>query len=488
MGYTPANDELISQVAANPTGATADQISGFQGQLNNTYSGPTNWADMGTQQGKVNEAQQYGSLASTPGGLNVLTQEFEGPQASQGVNQLDTLLLGGSPEAMGQVKAAADPFSTLTDYLNSQNTNVQGAITGGQNAANTISQNALNAFTGANGTLTNLNNTVNQTAADRLAAAQAQQAQLTKDIGGLYNRPVDTSDSGNIALYGGKSMPWYNTTNYNVGDLAPQDLAAMGLSQDQWNSLKGAMTDLGTTQGYTTGGQYGVQSPTAQADLSTWLNFQDPTQSIAPGTVATPEQYAQMSAIQNLLGSKMPQEMAINPLNASQAGTAPQNAQTFDYATALQQIQQADQQAEQMAQQQTAANRASADAAHAAEKHSGTWNSIKNAISHPLTLNAVLANPMSWLPNTKRVLEGQTINPKDISSPGAKVAAPIAGAVIGGIYGGPAGAAAGSTVGGALGGPLETLGGQANKPYAHGGEVQDVSTYLDKKHDKAEVK
>ena len=63
MGYTPENTQLIQQVAANPTAAVANpnQVSAFQGQLGDTYTGPTTWNDTtggagyGTLQGEVNK-------------------------------------------------------------------------------------------------------------------------------------------------------------------------------------------------------------------------------------------------------------------------------------------------------------------------------------------------------------------------------------------------------------------------------------------------
>src|SRR6185437_5998988 len=157
-GYVPENTQLIQQVAANPTAAAADpnQLSAYQAQLNDTYSGPTNWTDFGTQQGNVASAQQYAGLANTPGGLNVYAQQVEGqnngPQ-SQGINSLDTALLSGTPSAMSTIKAAADPYSTLNDYINSQNMAVGNAITSGQNAAKQTAQDASNALIGPNGTL-----------------------------------------------------------------------------------------------------------------------------------------------------------------------------------------------------------------------------------------------------------------------------------------------------------------------------------------------
>ncbi len=87
-----------------------------------------------------------------------------------------------------------------------------------------------------------------------------------------------------------------------------------------------------------------------------------------------------------------------------------------------------------------------------------------------------MANPLALGANVNRILQGQNINPKDISVPGAKVIAPLAGTVVGGIYGGPMGAVAGGAAGQQVGGPLQNLGGQSDKAYAHGGMVTRTPT------------
>jgi len=308
QGYTKGNDQLINEVAANPTAAAGNQntLSQFQSQLNDQYTGPQNWADMGTQQGRVAQAQQEGSLASTPGGLNVLTQQVEGPQASQGINQLDTLLLGGSPEAMGQVKAAADPYNTLNQFLNSQNQNVTGAINQGQNEAQTTSQKALDAFTGQNGTLTKLNQTIKDLTAKDLSDAKTSQAAVKNMV--------------------------------TTGQFDPNAAQALGVTQDQWNALSSSMQNANTPHwvGSPFEGNGSAMSQATKIDLAPGLQQSDPNAMINPGTVANADQYKEMAAIQQLLGGKTPQGNAINPALASLAGTYnPQNLNNFDYQGAL---------------------------------------------------------------------------------------------------------------------------------------------------------
>jgi hypothetical protein len=483
QGYTHENTDLINQVASDPLSAASnsDLSSQFGSQLNDVYGGPNNWADFGNQQGNINQAQQYGSLTKTPGGLNVLTQQVEGqnggPQ-SQGINQLDTLLLGGTPGATQQIQSAADPYKGLNDYINQQNTAGTQAIGQAQTAANQTSQDALNAFVGQNGTLTNLNNTINTATSTAQQQAEAQNEAVRQQLANLYGgQAVDTTASS-LGTYGGGSVPWANLTNYNVGQFDNTALQGLGINQDQWNALQQAMQQAGTTE-QRVGHNFGAFSPTAQVDLGNYINQQDPMQAITAANTATSDQYAQMKAIQDLLGSKLPQGNYINPLNASQAGTAPKNTNNFNYQQALSDTQGLAGAERQAAQDEANAISGSADVAHADSQHNhGFLGSLQNAITHPGNLLAAISNPASYGANAKRMMSGQNINPLDISAPYAKTVAPILGGALGYIYGGgPLGGIAGAAAGNALGRPLENLGGQSNKSYAHGGEVEE---YLDK--------
>lgn len=375
-GYTPENTDLINSVANDPLAAVGNQqtFDQFQKQLNNSYAGPNAWDDYGTQQGKVNEANQYASLASTPGGLNQYTQEIEsqtGGPMSQGINHLDTLLLGGNANAMGQVTNAANKYTDLNDYINQMNTAGLQNVSDARNAAKATSDKALNAFTGDTGRLTTLNNTLNSNASNALAAAKARQEAVNTALKGLYGSAQDNTAT-TLGTYGGGSTPWYNSTNYDVLDdaMSPEALAELGMTQGQWADLSRAMEKAGTSE-YKTGHNFGAASPTSQIDLSQFLQTLDPTQAITAGTVATPEQYQEMAAIQKLLGGKTPNSLAINPLNASIAGTAPTKNSNFDFEGAMNYSNSvAD--AERKAAQDMANNlTAAADKAHADSQHGG---------------------------------------------------------------------------------------------------------------------
>lgn len=414
-GYTPENTQLIQQVAANPTSAASDQgqLSAFQGQLNDTYAGPTAWSDYGTQQGNVATAQQNASLVNAPGGNNALVQQVENQmnpgQTGQGINALDTLLYQGNPNAVATAQTAANQYGSLTDYLNQANTGIQNNITGAQTNAQNASQDALNAFTGANGTLTNLNTGINSATAKAIADAQAQEAAVKADIGNLYGGQAADTTATTLGTYGGGTTPWGNTTNYTVGNLSPQDLQAMGMSQDQWNALQGQLQRAGTSQ-MMTGHNFGAGSVTGQNDLNAYLNQLDPTQAINAGNVATADQYKQMAAIQQLLGSKTPQGAAINPLNSALAGTYnPNSLNQFNYNAALGDTQTFADTARQQAQAEANALTGQADLAHAASQHhGGLFGYIPSSVQQGLQL----ANPISYLANQSLINQGNKVLPK----------------------------------------------------------------------------
>ncbi len=403
QGYTHENSSLISQAASNPTGAASNPgtVSDVQAQLNDTYTGPTGWEDYGTQQGNVATAQQEGALNTTPGGMNVLAGQVEGGAASQGVNQLDTMLLG-DPNAAATVKAAADPFATLTNYLDSANTATTGAITGAQNNAATAQADAQNAFLGPTGAYTNLSGTITGETSDAVAKAQAQQAALNADIANLYGGQAVDNTATTLGGYGGTTNPWVNTTNYTVGQLSPQDLASLGITQGQWNALQSSMQQAGTTRGYS-GHNFGANSGTSQIDVSQWLNQLDPSAVINNSNVATPEQAQQLTALQTLLGSQTPTGLTLDP---TQAGTYdPASLNTFDYADALSGANATAAAQNKAAQDEANALTSSADQQHAASQHGGIINTIKSVVNNPW--KAANLDPRNALSNLKNAMKGE---------------------------------------------------------------------------------
>lgn len=391
-GYTPENSQLIAQVASDPVSAAknADNASAVQAQLNDQYTGPTDWADFGTQQGNVAQAMQTGALNETPGGLNVLTQTAEGQTGgnqSQGINQLDTLLLGGSPDAMATVKGAADPFKTLNDYINSQNTAVKGSITGAQTAADTARNNATAALLGPTGATTQLNSKVDQETAAARQAAQTQSDQIKAALG--------------------------------TANPTPQDLATIGVTPEQWGALQSQINRAQTARTVSSNqNQFQADTGTTKVDLLPYLSQESADAVINRQNAATADDYARAQALQSLIGSD---KFTTDLTDPSQAGKAPTNLNKFDFSGALGDttgLADAEQIAAQTyvdqlqagaddAHAQAAAKNAAKNTAYAVALNPtvagsigtlGQYNTVKNLLAHP-TLKNVLNTPSQVLSN-----------------------------------------------------------------------------------------
>jgi hypothetical protein len=454
-GYTPENTSLIQQVENNPTSVASDpnQSAAYTAQLNDQYTGPTSWQDTtnngttvggyGTLQGEVANAQQ-GANMSAPGMANVAIQNVEQQmnpgQTSQGVNALDTLLFTDNPGGMQAAQTAAAPYAGLTDYLNNANTGITGNIANAQSAA---AQTAADALAGGTGAITNINNAVTGTTATDLANAQAEQAQLNKDIANLYGGQALQTAGTTLGTYGGGTTPWGNTTNYTVGQLSPQDLQAMGITQDQWNALQGAMQSAGTST-YETGHNFGAGSETGQTNIGSYLNMQDPTTLINNADVGTAQQYADTAALNQLMGAQAPlQGEALNPAMAKLAGAyKPGMENSFNYNAALSDTQNFENQAIAQAQQEAQAISGAADLAHAQSQHTGgVLGGLVQDITHPLSTIGSVFNPTSWGANIENVASGKQVNPTNEN-------------------------------------PMSPT---SKSQLAHGGEVQDLNKYLDSK-------
>lgn len=403
-GYAAPNQDVVNQALANPTqfASNANNVSAFQGQLNDTYTGPQNFESTtpySNIQNEVNSAVQNAGLLNTQAGLtNYLQQTGTNPNATQASNTLDTLLLTGNPQANQTVQTAANQFQNLTPQFQNSVTAADQGVTAAQQAAANAAQYAQGQF---NPYVQNFSNTVNTNAQNQIAQQQASQAALLKDIGGIYNQPADTSGT-TLGTYHGGTTPWYNTTNYAVNNtLTPQDLQQLGVTQDQWNALQGAMQQAGTSQ-MMNGRNFGAGSPTSQIDLTQFLQQSDPTQYINAGNTATADQYATAAALQQLGGANV--NTGLNQANIAQAGTAPTNLNQFLYNNALTGSQNTAAEARSAAQQEANDLTANADTQHNAEKKGGLFSSGLGGF-----LGAAI-NPATWIPNAINVAENKPVS------------------------------------------------------------------------------
>lgn len=446
--YTPNDPNVIAQASANPVSFAGDQnnVKAFQSLLNDTYGGPASAQSTNgfqTQQAKVNNAIAQGNTQTTTAAGRTQLVGQNSAKPTQSVTALNSAILSRDPNALGQVQDAYKPFGNLVSGLNSgaEDTNKQIAKAQADVQA---------ANKGAQGVITGQTQGLNTGVQSNLDAANAANQKTV----GLYNGLVDTFSHGANAL-------------------SAEQADALGLTPEQAQTLA-RQGELANTSQYMTGHNFGAASDTTDINNNAFLSqFAAPVDPTA-SQVATPEQFATLKALFALNNGQTPTGSLIDPANAAQAGTyvAPTLKGSFNYDQALANATGIQQQERAAAQEQANALTAQADAAHYASKHSGVLGSVRDAVTHPGTLAAMVANPLSYGANAARILQGRSINPKDISAPAAKVVAPVAGAVIGGIYGGGAGAVAGGAAGQALGGTLQTLGGQSNKNYAEGGFVE----------------
>ncbi len=168
-GYTPENKDLITAVSNNPAYVVAenpDNVTNFLAQLNNKYTGPTDftqapgYADL---QAQIAAAQAKAANTQNEAGIQTLLKDVEGPTTA-GINKLDSLLLNVDPNNLKTIQdagaAAAGLLPTLNQTAADQNAlAATGATTASQTAAEALA--ALNTARGSESTnLTNEQNSI----------------------------------------------------------------------------------------------------------------------------------------------------------------------------------------------------------------------------------------------------------------------------------------------------------------------------------------
>lgn len=279
QGYAAPNQDVVNQAAQNPAGFASDpnNVKAFQGQYNDTYSGPTSYESSqpyGAIQGEVTNAVQNAGLLNTQPGLQSYFSKNAGPNATQASNTLDTLLLQGNPQAQQQIQQAAGQFGNLTNQF-------------GQST----------------------------TAADQSVQAAQQAAQQAQQYAqGQFNPVVD--QFGNAV-----------TQNYNTAQQAATNY------NNQANQAYSQLTPIQQwLQAYQ--GNSGVNI--GNNPLTQYLN-QTPVNAPTLANASTPEQYQEAAALSQLLGSGY--QSPLDQANAAQAGTYKTPASnSYDLNNIIQQI------------------------------------------------------------------------------------------------------------------------------------------------------
>jgi hypothetical protein len=536
-GYTQANPDLLAQEAANPTSfaGNASNVAGFQGQLNDKYTGPTSAesnSEFTGQQANLNNAISQGQASTqTEAGREGLLQGIE-KTPTNGVTSLNSAILSQDPNAQSSIENAYTPFQNLVTGLNQSGQQIDQNIAGATKTANDTSAKANDQLQSQ---VTGLNNTVggeNKALTDQFngyntqAAAVGKQAQTANQ-----NIQSYASNTPQLGTVNTSALNPYLSVSPLTG-AAPTDATSATANdyslQNALQTLAGSNNPLNTVINQSTANEAGTALPSNFSALQAQLagmpaaenSVLSGIESKLSGAAAPAVSAAQnINDIKNYEATQKADEaqLAKDEQTLAKAPESYKSGSLYNAYKADQQKVAADKAAIGTAQNSTvgkndtlAAKQADASAVGAGQWVPTAQTGFNNLLSSlgsslaPVAVNSlptqaqvtpnttpsgglfdnlanlveVGANPMSWGANVARAATGQQLDPRDISAPGAKIVAPIAGAIVGGIYGGgPAGAAAGASAGQAVGGTLQNLGNR-EAHYAFGGRVLAA---LDKK-------
>lgn len=319
--YNVPTDTGVNQaVTQSPASLTPDQQATYETELGaaakvpnsaNTFETTQPYQDLTPQiQSAVNTANLW-DVGNDVAQLSTALQPFESPNSTTGNVTLDSLLLSQVPGAYSQIQSAVAPAANLQGYLTQQAGTADAAL----QAAIAQDQAATQAAQGAGNTyVQNLTDSLNQQVAADQATAGNLNAQVLADL---------------------KSQ-----------NLTPADLATLGVDPEQWSALQNeiqlelhpATVYSQATPGQsfpTASGQYQATPVAVPVDLDSYLTQQGPAGAITAANVASTQNYADLAALQELMGTAAPQNVPLQAANASQAGTVPSNLNSFDYSTAM---------------------------------------------------------------------------------------------------------------------------------------------------------
>ena len=279
--YTvPTNAELNQQVATAPSTLTPEQTAAYQTELGAAAKVPNSASTFETTapyqslaqsvQEAVNQANLWNS-GNSVANLTTALAPYETPAATTGDRTLDALLVSQTPGAYGQITQAVAPAATLQDQL-----------TAGTTAADQALQAAISQDVGAT------------------AAAQAAPQTYASNLTSYLQNAVNTATQGDTA----QNAQILSDLVANTPTQA--DLNILGVTPDQWAALSSDMA--------------AASAAGMPINLSQYLTQTAPN--VTAANVATPTQYADVAALQSILGGNAPVE-PITATTAGEAGTAP---------------------------------------------------------------------------------------------------------------------------------------------------------------------
>jgi hypothetical protein len=294
--YTVPTDQTVNNlVAQSPSQLTAEQQATYTKELNAANNLPNSAATFETTQPYADLTSQIQSAVSlanlwnqsnNPSSISTAIRPFETQNPSYGDVTLDALLLSQIPGAYNQIQSSAAPAANLQNQLASGATTADKAL-----------QDAIAAD-------------ISSTAAAN-AAPQAYAQNLKDYISGVQQGIAPGIIQQNNVI----------AKDVASGNLNQSDLANLGITQEQWDSL---VKDIS-----------GSESFGAQINLANYLAQTSPQ--ITAAEAATPTQYLDVAKLQNMLGTNAP-VFPISPSESSQSQQFPDihSLNKFDLSSAEQ--------------------------------------------------------------------------------------------------------------------------------------------------------
>jgi hypothetical protein len=288
------DQNLLNEIKADPTKVAADQAKLQQAKaMQQGYQGPTDFQSNQAYQAAnptIQKAQtSVQGLGNAQGQKQLLTEqqlENRGGKVNRGAATLDQALLQASPEAREALKPTQEKGAQLKSNIDQTIQNAMSKVAGAKQASAQTNQQLKDVY--------NQQFQAQQQALNQRAAQANQEVQAYNEglRGRLYN-----------------------------GDVTDQDLAYMGISRGDLDSIRG---DFSKYAPQSTATAYG---PTGINELSTFLQYSAP-QATAQN-VATAEDYARAQALSQLAGGGG--EYLSNP---TMANTFNRDTVNFDQAAA----------------------------------------------------------------------------------------------------------------------------------------------------------
>lgn len=244
------NKDMLNAASTDPTKFASDpnNVTAFQKQYNANYGGPADFShssDFANIQNQVIQANQQAALAGQgESGLATLMQQAE-KNPTQGITDLDTLLLQQDPNNYQTVQNAAAPFSNLAGALSGQQTTLdQLAQQAAQGTAQT-KQDYQNAFIGPNGVVPGFQSDLNS----RLQGASKQTSDYNNSMSNILaqlgaGKPITPQQSfaidpggalQNLMPYGGNGAVFTDMVGNGFPGVNPGMLAQYYTPHPQLN-------------------------------------------------------------------------------------------------------------------------------------------------------------------------------------------------------------------------------------------------------------